>query len=259
MTRALIHAMLLASLIAAQQPQQQPPPRQTTILAVGAHAGDMEITAGAVLAKHAARGDKVVLLHLSLGEKGNPRLSAREYGAQKKREAEAAGKELGASEVLYGPWADGGIPDDESARQFVAQAIQRVRPTTVITHWRESMHKDHSRTHSIVRDAVLLAALEDGVAGGTPHRGVRGVYYADNWEDRPNFQAYVAVEVSSSIERWRAAVTKYEFIRGGVSRFPYLEYYEALAKVRGAEAGLKQAEVFDVEPEAKRRTIDMFP
>lgn len=43
-----------------------------TILAVGAHAGDMELTAGAALIKHARQGDRVVLLHLTLGEGGNP-------------------------------------------------------------------------------------------------------------------------------------------------------------------------------------------
>ena len=40
---------------------------QRTILAVGAHAGDVELTSGALLAKQHRLGDRVVILHLTLG------------------------------------------------------------------------------------------------------------------------------------------------------------------------------------------------
>ena len=45
----------------------------------------MELTTGAVLLSVHQRGDRVVLLHLTLGEGGNPKLSPAEYGAQKRR------------------------------------------------------------------------------------------------------------------------------------------------------------------------------
>jgi hypothetical protein len=59
--------------------------------------------------------------------------------------------------------------------------------------------------------------------------------------------------------RWREAVTKYEFVRGGVASFNYLDYYSALATLRGAEARRSQAIAFDVEPYAKRRILDDVP
>src|SRR5690349_6090516 len=93
----LAAALLVAALPAPAQPPAQPPaqvpaqvpaqPPPRTVLAVGAHAGDMELTAGAVLAKARREGARVVLLHLTLGEGGNPRLSPEAYGAQKRREA----------------------------------------------------------------------------------------------------------------------------------------------------------------------------
>ena len=49
------------------------------------------------------------------------------------------------------------------------------------------------------------------------------------------------MDVTEDLAAWKAAVAAYEFIRGGVSSFPYLEYYEALARVRGAEAGRRFA------------------
>jgi hypothetical protein len=48
-------------------------------------------------------------------------------------------------------------------------------------------------------------------------------------------------------------------VRGGISSFPYLEYYEALARVRGAEAGRGFAVALDVDPWARKRVLDALP
>jgi N-acetylglucosamine malate deacetylase 1 len=222
-----------------------------TILAIGAHAGDMEITAGAVLAKHARAGDRVVILHLTLGEGGNPKMSAAQYGEQKRREALAAAKMLGA-EAIFGPYQDASIPRGDEAARYVAGVIAKVKPTHVITHWKNSIHRDHSLTYTIVDDAVLLASV-----AGT--RGIRGVYYAENWEDADDFQPYLYVDTTAHFDDWKKAVTQYEFIRGGISNFPYLEFYESLARVRGAQAGRKYAEAFEIGTLGKKRVIDSLP
>jgi len=232
------------------------PPR--TILAIGAHAGDMELTTGAVLLQAHQRGDRVVILHLTLGEGGNPRLSPAEYGAQKRREAEAVAADLGA-EVIFGPYKDGEIPNDESARRYVAGVMRQVKPTMVLTHWKESLHKDHWITSAIVQEAVLLAALPGVQLNAPAHRGIRAVWYADNWEDATNFEPYVYVKVSDQLDAWRAAVSKYEFARGAIASFPYVDYYTALATVRGAVVYKGKAIAFAVEGEARRRVLDALP
>ena len=228
------------------------------ILAIGAHAGDAEITTGAILARHKRLGDRVVMLHLTLGEGGNPKMSPAAYGEQKKREALAAAQALGA-EALFGPWKDGELRDSEEAARWVADAIRQVKPTHVITHWKASLHPDHVAAHRIVNAAVLLASLEGFESAHPRHRGVRGVYYADNWEDAEGFSPYLYVDVTEDLAAWKAAVTSYEFIRGGISSFPYVEYYEALARVRGAVAGKRFAVALEVDPFGKRRVLDSLP
>ena len=42
----------------------------------------MEITAGPLLIKQRKKGDRIVILHLTLGEGGNPKMSPAAYGAQ---------------------------------------------------------------------------------------------------------------------------------------------------------------------------------
>lgn len=234
------------------------PAADRTVLAIGAHAGDAEITTGAILARHKRLGDRVAILHLTLGEGGNPKMSPAAYGEQKKREALAAAQALGA-EALFGPWKDGELRDTEEAARFVADVIRQVKPTHVVTHWRASLHPDHEAAHRIVNAAVLLASLEGFVSARPRHRGLRGVYYADNWEDAEGFRPYLYVDVSEDLAAWKAAVSAYEFIRGGISTFPYLEYYEALARVRGAVAGKRFAVALEVDAFAKKRVLDSLP
>jgi LmbE family N-acetylglucosaminyl deacetylase len=240
----------------AQAPGQ--PASGRTILAIGAHAGDAELTSGLLLARQRMRGDRIVILHLTLGEGGNPRLLPEAYGAQKRREALAVGAALGA-EVIIAPYRDGELPNDDAARRYVADVIRRVKPTYVVTHWRESLHKDHATAHALVRDAVLLASLPGIVTENPPHRGIRGVWYAENWEDADGFRPFVYVDVTGALERWRDAVRQYEFVGGSISSFRYLDYYTALATVRGAEARKTHAVAFDVESYAKRRIVDSLP
>ena len=167
------------SLVAAILPvaaTAQTPPR--TILAIGAHAGDAEVTSGALLIRQHKKGDRIVILHMTLGEGGNPKMSPAAYGAQKRREALAADSVIGA-ESIFAPYKDGEIPNDEAARRYVADVIRQVKPTYIITHWKNSIHKDHSNTSAIVQDAVLLASLPGVVTAHPAYRGIRGIWYAE--------------------------------------------------------------------------------
>jgi LmbE family N-acetylglucosaminyl deacetylase len=253
LTGALV---LVAITVPAVMRAQASAPR--TILAIGAHAGDMELTAGQLLIKQKKKGDRIVILHMTLGEGGNPRLTPSVYGAQKRREALAVDSVIGA-ESIFGPFRDGEVPNDEAARLYVANVIRQVKPSFIITHWQKSIHKDHSNTSLIVQDAVLLASLE-GVVTGTPaHRGIRGIWYAENWEDAEDFQPFISVDVSEERDQWRDAVSRYEFVGGKISSFRYLDYYDALAIVRGAVAGKGRAVSFNIDAFGKRRVLDSMP
>lgn len=53
---------------------------------------------------------------------------------------------------------DGELKDTEDMRLRVCDEIRRVKPNIIITHWKNSMHKDHATTHNIVNDARFLPA-----------------------------------------------------------------------------------------------------
>lgn len=224
---------------------------QIVVLAIGAHAGDMEVSAGAALARASRLGAKVVLLHLTLGENGHPRKSAAEYARQKREEAELAAKALGA-EARFGSWTDASLRAGKQTEQFVAQVMKDVKATHIITHWKNSIHPDHEAAYVIANHAALLAAVSGW-------KGLRSIVYAENWEDPEGFQPYLFVDTTEDMDAWRKSVQCYEFLRGGVSSFPYLQFYEGLSMVRGAQARKKHATAFDIDPMGKRRVADVWP
>ncbi|WP_327090562.1 PIG-L family deacetylase [Nonomuraea sp. NBC_01738] len=215
----------------------------THVLAIGAHAGDMDLTAGAVLAQHVLAGDTATLLHLTLGERGHPRLPVPDYARQKRAEAEAFAAAIGAG-VRFLDYEDGLLPDDEAARFLVGDLIRELKPDTVITHWSRSIHKDHARTHRIVEDARFYGGLKT-LERDLPAHWAGQLLYADNWEDADGYHPDVFVELTDeAYELWSAAITGYAFARGETYGFPYVDYYRALTIVRGAPAGFRRAQAF---------------
>ena len=208
--------------------------RPCDIVAFGAHAADVEFSCGAVLAKHAQRGDRVAIIHLTLGEAGHPKMSLADYAEQKKVECQQAAETLGA-EVRWLPYADAALPATLEVELEVCDLIRELRPRIVLTHWRGSFHRDHVLSHHLVMRGVALARSASCQRALPPHR-VTSVFFPENWEDPQDFRPEVYIDVSESYERWLEAASKYALFRGEVASFPYRQYYESLAFIRGAEA-----------------------
>ncbi|MFF4617624.1 PIG-L deacetylase family protein [Nonomuraea jabiensis] len=215
----------------------------THVLAIGAHAGDLDLTAGAVLAQHVLRGDRATLLHLTLGERGHPRTPVPDYARQKREEAETFAERIGAG-VRFLDYEDGLLPEDEEVKLRVGDLIRELRPDVILTHWSASIHKDHARTHRIVEDARFYGGLRT-LEREHPAYWASELYYADNWEDAEGFVPDVFVELTEeAYELWSKAITGYAYARGETYGFPYVEYYRALTIVRGAPAGFGRAQAF---------------
>lgn len=224
------------------------------ILSIGAHAGDAEIASGIALAHRVNAGGSVAMLHLTLGEKGNLRMSPAEYAALKRQEAQAAADVLGA-QVYFLPYEDGLLPVNDEVKFAIAGVIRECRPEVIVTHHCASIHKDHVNCHLNVGDAVFYAAVDGFDIPGEKHFA-RTVYYAENWEDRDGFVPHAILDVTEAdIALWREMVGRYSLFRGEVISFPYVEYYEKLARVRGIENYTPYAVAFGVPSGARLRRL----
>ncbi|MFC3799442.1 PIG-L deacetylase family protein [Cohnella sp. GCM10012308] len=223
-----------------------------TILAIGGHVGDMELTAGGVLASHSLKGDRIVTLALTPGERGVPAgQDMADYRLQKIREAHAFADLLGGEAIVFDDIPDGELPDDAAIRWRVCDVIRKVRPSIIITHFKNSMHKDHMTTHRIVNDARFFAGLPS-IERELPAAFAGKLYYAENWEDAVDYRPYVYVDFDqAAYDLWIKALSTHWFVTGSKS-FPYMEYYKHLARVRGIEARKTYAETFMVPEETLR-------
>jgi LmbE family N-acetylglucosaminyl deacetylase len=218
---------------------------QNCIVAVGAHAADAEFSAGATLLKHVREGWAAHVVHLTLGEKGNPHLSPEEYGAQKRREAEAAAKLLNATPHFL-PFRDGELSVNDDIAGTLARLLRQLQPQVVITHWRDGIHADHTATYHLTRRAVFMAAIPHfDLDGLPPARGVR-LYYAENWEDAENFRPFVYMDISDVFSDWEQAFKCYAIGRGE-GGFPYWDWYQSATRLRGIAIGVQHAETFAVD------------
>ena len=214
------------------------------IMAIGAHVGDMELTCGGVLASHAMDGDQIITVALTAGEKGNPpHMTVAKYREQKVREAGEFAAALGGESIVL-DHADGLLPYDDSTVWEVCDLLRKYRPDAVLTHWKESVHKDHRNPSRIVCDARYYAANQGFERELPAHPGM-SLYFTENWEDSMGFKPYLYVDISKGYKLWYQAVKGHWFVTHSTD-YRYLEYYDALSICRGCESGYERAQAFMV-------------
>jgi len=210
-----------------------------SILALGAHAADQELSAGMILAKYAQAGHEVTILSLTAGEKGHPTLSAADYRDQKIREAEACAKILGVQTRVLG-YRDAEIPVDEAIVFEVCDVIRELKPDILITHWERSIHKDHSNTHRIALDARFYAGLKR-IERDLPSHWVNHVYYSENWEDMEGYEPDMYVDTTATFDTYCEALSQFG-LWNGATGWPYADYYKSLARMRACLGFAKRAQ-----------------
>jgi LmbE family N-acetylglucosaminyl deacetylase len=193
------------------------------VLAIGAHPDDIELGCGGALLGHVARGDDVTLLVMTTGE-GGP-----QDGRSRAQEQEDAADLLGAR-LLWGGFADGDIPAGQRSVDVVQRAIREIQPDVLYTHAPQDTHQDHRNTS----EATLGAA----------RRSCRILMYES--PTTIGFSPSVFVDVAGLVEGKLDLVRAHmsQVLRNGLVD---LEALEALARARGFQARVKQAEAFTTE------------
>lgn len=212
------------------------------MMVVGGHISDAENMAGAAMLKHARAGWHITIVHMTAGEKGHPTLSPEEYIEMRRADAQASAAFIGANlEIL--PYKDGELEVIDEAVWAVADLIRKYRPALLVTHWHGSLHRDHTNTHDIVKQAMFRAALPT-FEREHPAHAVKALRYAENWEDMEGYSADVYLDVSDVFDDYLDLLKTHALMREDYASFRYYDYYRALGTVRGALAGFDKAVTF---------------
>jgi len=220
----------------------------SNVMAIAAHPGDAFFAMGAPVAMAAHFGGQGSLLSLSLGERGSATIPVEQYGSMQREAGQKAAALIGAK-ALFLQYPDGEIPVNEEAKFAVCDLIRQHKPSTIVTHWKGSWHKDHRACHDIVEDAIFYAGLPS-IDRKDPAHGVRRLFFADNWEDAKDFVADTYLDITAVCDRWLEACGAFPMWRGE-NGFRYNDYYGSLAIGRGCLSNFKRA-VALMSPEEER-------
>ncbi len=220
----------------------------SNVMAIAAHPGDAFFSMGAPVAVATHSGGKGWFLSLSLGERGSAKIPAQEYGTLQRQAGEKAATAVGAK-ALFLTYPDGEIPVSEEAKLAVCDVIRECKPSTIVTHWKGSWHKDHRACYDIVDDAIFYAGLPV-LARKEPAHSVQKVYFPHNWEDPKEFTADTYLEITPVFEQWLNACSLFPMWRGE-NGFRYNDYYSSVAVAHGCLSSFKHA-VALMSPEDQR-------
>ena len=153
-----------------------------TIMAVGAHTGDAQLTCGMLLAKHAMHGDRVVIVDLTAGERGTPAgWTVKDFRQYNIECAEKFARKIGGESVVLDT-PDGELYDTKEEELRLAELMRKYQANAVLYHWKNSLHKDHEAAHLITDHAIFYASLAT-FEHPLPPAPIRSFMCAENWEE----------------------------------------------------------------------------
>ena len=224
------------------------------LLVFGPHPDDIEIGAGGIVARHAARGFSVGLCDLTAGEMGS-------NGTVEDRlkESEAARRILGAAWRENLGWADRRIGKDPAHLESAVALIRRHRPRVVVAPYWTDRHPDHSAASAVLTEAVFNSGLRRYQAEGEAWKVEWICYYFINDGVPPSF----VVDVTDYYDRKRQALdchsSQFRPGPGAVGTRLNTPLFRQLIESRdaqfGALAGVTWAEGFVVREPLLRPTL----
>lgn len=204
------------------------------LLAIGAHADDVDLTCGGTLVKAARTGHKTGIIDLTRGERGT-----RGDTEQRAREAAAAARVLGVTERLNAELPDAGLQNTDAARRTLVELIRQLRPTTVILPFHLGKHPDHRVAAECGRDACFLAGLAKYPADGDPHRPRKVIYAMAYREDttKPTFVVDITDEFATKLEAVRCYSSQFDDVKAAGELFPTGQDFYDLIRTQDASCG----------------------
>ena len=174
------------------------------ILAIGAHPDDVELGAGATIAKEISQGKKVGILDLTRGE-----LGTRGSAEIRDQEARSSAQILGVSLRENLAFADGFFVNDKAHQLEVIKIIRKYQPEIVLCNAIDDRHIDHAKGAKLVSDACFLSGLRKII---TEEKGLeqkawrpKFVYHYIQWKNiEPDFVVDVGPFIDKKLEAVKA-------------------------------------------------------
>ncbi|NLD88245.1 MAG: hypothetical protein GX633_08325 [Clostridiales bacterium] len=218
------------------------------ILAVGCHPDDLEIGCGGTIAKYAKLGHTVIMCHVANGNMGHVEILPDDLRIIRTKEAEEAGKVLGAEEVINIDVGDLYVTSfNEETALKIAEVIRYAKPDAIITHDEADYMRDHVETGKAVFNASFSTSINHYATKSPAFPGNScPIYYMDTLAG-VNFLPTEYVDITDTIE------IKLEALSCHVSqikwmlehdKIDFIDFVRTCSKYRGLQCGVPYAEAF---------------
>lgn len=217
------------------------------VLAVGCHPDDIEIGCSGTLSKYSQQGNNVFICHVANGDKGHAIIEPEELRDIRTAEAEAAGRIIGAAEVI-----NLDVPDLEvnhhntGTVKKLVDVIRYTKPDVIITHYPDDYMTDHVEVSRLVFDCSFSSSVPHLYTDNPSFEKIPPLYYMDTLAG-VNFLPVDYVDITSTIEKKIDALNchqsqvKWMLEHDGID-FP--DFVRTVSKFRGLQCGAVYAEGF---------------
>jgi len=217
------------------------------VLAVGCHPDDLEIACGGTLRKYVEQGAEVHMCHVANGNQGHVVIEPDELRIIRTKEAEEAGKIIGAKQVI-----NLDVPDMEvNSHNFeimdaMADVVRMVRPDVMITHNPQDYMLDHQEASIIVTNGSFCSGISHRPRKYEPFSSFVPVFFMDT-DGGVNFQPTHYVDITAQEQMKLDAVACHESQIKWLMDHDGIDFLETVRlwdKYRGYQCGVKAAEGF---------------
>ena len=170
------------------------------VLAIAAHADDVELGCAGTLVRLAAQGRRFGIVDLTRGEMGT-----RGDTGTRERESRRAAEILGAQFRETLDFGDGGLRQTRENELALVDLIRRERPRLLLTSYPDDRHPDHRRAGELVTDAAYYAGLRRIETSHPAHRPQQTIYFSTAYVHAPTF----VVDVTAAMEKRLASIRCY--------------------------------------------------
>ena len=170
------------------------------VLGIGCHPDDLEIACGGTLRKYTEQGAEVYMCHVANGNQGHVIIEPEPLALIREKEAEAAGKILGAKRVFNLNVGDMLVDShNPEIMDAVADVVRYVRPDVIITHNDDDYMQDHTETSRLATNGSFCSGLNHRPRKYDAYSSFVPVFFMDTLAG-VNFQPTHYVDITAQIE-----------------------------------------------------------
>jgi len=193
------------------------------IVAIGAHADDIEISCGGTIAKAVERGHEVLMIVMTTSEYTDYTGKILRTVEEAEEEGKKAAEILGAKLItLNFPTKD--VPYNSKSVEVLDEIFNEFQPEIILTHWPHDTHQAHQTTAlatiSAARYFNTILMYEPMMPSGRSYHGFRP-------------QVYIDISQYNEIKRKALEAHKSQYKKYGKAY--WLNAVESRARLRGFE------------------------